>query len=121
MGALCDLSGSDWRDMMTQVGEGVAVPVPPPADPQDQHRIAIMLVPLPTTSIHWDTPWWPPGKRRYAHLFFSADTTDGHHEGALDGSGVVRFDRIPEGTCSISFPQFYDDIELTLKNLTVNP
>ena len=106
---------------MPQVGEGVAGPDPPSTDPEKQYHIAIMLVPLPTASVHSDTPWWPPGKRSYTDLPFSADITDGHHDGTLDGAGVVAFDGIPEGTCSISFPQFYDDIETALKSLTVEP
>jgi hypothetical protein len=106
---------------VTQVGEGVAVPVPPPVQPEKQHQIAVRLVPLPVEKAPSAYPWWPPRVRSYGGTAFSADVTDGHHDGKLNGYGVARFDNIPAGTCSLSFPKFYDDIEAALKSLTCTP
>ena len=105
---------------MTQIGEAVAVALPPPADPE-KHRVALRLVPLPVAKAPSAYPWWPARARSYGDAAFSAEITDGHHDGTLDGRGCVSFEDIPAGTCSFSFPEFYDDIEVALKNLTCTP
>jgi hypothetical protein len=56
--------------------------------------------------------WWPPKQQPpYAKEPFSAEITDGHKEGALNGQGSVRYDGIPCGTCTFKFKVFYKEIE----------
>jgi len=78
------------------------------------HWIAVKLAALPDAAPR--KPWWPPLRTiTYAQERFEADITSGPTKSTLDSSGSVRYDGIPGGACSWSFPKFFDDVEAALK------
>jgi hypothetical protein len=59
-----------------------------------------------------NVPWWPARSvEAYSSESFSAEITDGHKDGSLNGAGMVRFDGIPAGSCRFLFTKFYDEID----------
>lgn len=81
------------------------------------YKITIALRPKPYIE---DAPeeWLaPPDDTLYAYMHFKAEITDGPKDDYLDGSGFVAYDEIPQGPCSIRFPEFYDEARVAIKAL----
>jgi len=91
------------------------VPRRPAEKPRPKnHRFALKLMPLPDLKPRSAYSWWPPRPPDYANIPYSADITDGHHDGSLDGDGRMKFEGIPGGSCGVSFATFYDDVKAAL-------
>jgi hypothetical protein len=124
----CDLYNSSLNQPSQSQTQPPTPPTPPKPPPADLHPagnrpvskpvepcapkygIRIQLIRLPDVGerpTYWPTTTTGP----YASERYSAEITDGHHDGSLDGQGSVRFDNIPSGSCSIRFPDFYVEIE----------
>ena len=103
---------------MTQIGEGVAISVPPSVT--EAHSIAVRLVPFPEKT-PLSVTWWPERRCSYGGVLFGATLTNSSPTDGLGGNGSVFFSNIPAGNCEFMFPGFYDDIEESLKSLTCNP
>ena len=78
------------------------------------HWIVVRLIRLPDKKQR--DSWWPIRRHEaYASESFSAEITDGHKDGKLDGNGSVSYDNIPAGSCQFLFNQFYDEIDQFFK------
>lgn len=60
--------------------------------------------------------WWPARRTEaYSSESFSAEITDGHKDGSLNSTGMVRFDNIPAGSCQFLFNKFFEEIDQFFK------
>jgi hypothetical protein len=56
--------------------------------------------------------WWPPTPDLpYSSEPYHAQLTDGTPTGSLAGDASAKFHRIPAGTCTFHFKDFYREIE----------
>lgn len=124
------LAALDKQNQPAAGGGGTDAPPPanPPAevDPPERdvghpeqgcpkkHRFTLKLAPLPDGKDRSAYSWWPARPPGYASAKYSAEITDGHHSGSLDGDGAVKFEGIPAGSCRIEFAAFYDDVKTAL-------
>lgn len=104
-----------------------AATVPPPlpaSDPDRQvdsavqpckscHAISIALRTVPQAA---PPAWWRRGIAPLDNEKFAASGACGNSSGTLSG-GSVDFYLIPAGSCAVSFPTFYEDIESDLRSI----
>ncbi len=75
-----------------------------------KHWIRIQVVPRPDLKQR-PAYWAPVGSNPYVTEAFTAQITDGHHDGELDGGASVRFDRIPAGSCQVTLQEFFKPVK----------
>ncbi len=88
----------------------------PPKNPEKPklHWIEVELLPRPDAAAR--KKWWSPYPAvTYPNEPFAAEVTDGHKDSRLNSDGWCRYDRIPGGTCSWKFIEFFDETEKALK------